>query len=125
MHKPAVKYILYLAVLDEKGVINTIRHILFWNYTGQIKEQHKEKEALKLLQDSVATMNGHIDGLLRAEINTNIAGGYDLVFYAEFIDEAALKNFMEHPLHVAHRERCREIVTDRLCGDIRSESAVS
>ena len=47
--------------------------------------------------------------------------GYDLVFYAEFTDEESLKKFMNHPLHVAHRERCKEIVTDRLCGDIVSE----
>ena len=64
------------------------------------------------------TMNGNIDGLLQAEIGKNIAGGYDLVFYAEFTDEAALKAFMNHPLHVAHRERCKNIVTDRLCGDL-------
>lgn len=29
-----------------------------------------------------------------------------------------LKAFRDHPLHVAHRERCKEIVTDRLCGDL-------
>ena len=54
-------------------------------------------------------------------INRNFAGGYDLVFYAEFADEESLKKFMNHPLHVAHREKCKEIVTDRLCGDIVSE----
>ena len=67
-----------------------IRHILFWNYTEKVKEKHGEEEALR----------------------------YDLVFYAEFTDEAALKAFMNHPLHVAHRERCKNIVTDRLCGDL-------
>ena len=95
-----------------------IRHILFWNYTEKVKEKHGEEEALRFMQDSVATMNGNIDGLLQAEIGKNIAGGYDLVFYAEFTDEAALKAFMNHPLHVAHRERCKNIVTDRLCGDL-------
>ena len=95
-----------------------IRHILFWNYTEKVKEKHGEEEALRFMQDSVVTMNGNIDGLLQAEIGKNIAGGYDLVFYAEFTDEAALKAFMNHPLHVAHRERCKNIVTDRLCGDL-------
>ena len=52
-----------------------IRHILFWNYTDTVKKQHREAEALQFLQDSVATMNGHIDGLLKAEIGTNLAGG--------------------------------------------------
>ena len=48
-----------------------------------------------------------------------MAGGeYDLVFYSELESEAALKNFQNHPLHVAHRERCKDIVTERLCGDL-------
>ena len=57
-----------------------IRHILFWKYTDTVKAEHKEAEALAFLQKAVATMVGHIDGLLCAEINTNTAGGeYDLV----------------------------------------------
>lgn len=45
-----------------KGVDIMIRHILFWNYTDNVKAQHKEEETLKFLQNSVDTMNGHIDG---------------------------------------------------------------
>ena len=102
-----------------KGECIMIRHILFWNYTDNVKAQHKEEETLKFLQNSVDTMNGHIDGLINATIGKNIAGGYDLVFYAEFRDEESLKAFREHPLHVAHRERCKDIVTGRLCGDVK------
>ena len=87
-----------------KGVCIMIRHILFWNYTDNVKAQHKEEESLKFLQNSVDTMN--------------IAGGYDLVFYAELKDVEALKSFQTHPLHMAHKQRCAELVTDRLCGDL-------
>lgn len=66
-------------------------------------------------------MNGHIEGLIRAEIGANTAGGYDLVFYSEFTDAQALAAFRDHPLHVAHRERCADIVTDRLCGDVAAD----
>ena len=45
-----------------------IRHILFWKFTDQVKAEHREAEALAFLQNSVATMDGHIDRLLRAEI---------------------------------------------------------
>ncbi len=45
-----------------------IRHILFWNYTDAVKEKQGEEEALQFMQDSVATMNGKIDGLIQAEI---------------------------------------------------------
>ena len=96
-----------------------ICHILFWNYTDTVMSEHREAEALEFLQTSVATMVGHIDGLLCAEINANTAGGeYDLVFYSELENELALKAFQNNPLHVAHRERCKDLVTDRLCGDI-------
>ena len=62
-----------------KGVGIMIRHILFWNYTDNVKAQHKEEETLKFLQNSVDTMNGHIDGLINATIGKNIAGGYDIL----------------------------------------------
>ena len=88
-----------------------IRHILFWNFTEKVKAEHSEKQSLEFLQRSVATMNGHIEGLIRAEIGANTAGGYDLVFYSEFTDAQALAAFRDHPLHVAHRERCADIVT--------------
>ena len=96
-----------------------IRHILFWNYSDEVKKNHKEKEALEILKKSIDTMDGKIDGLLCIEMEENLAPGYDLVFYTEFRDEKALKDFQNHPLHVAHKERCKEIVQDRLCGDIR------
>ena len=99
-----------------------IRHILFWKYTDAVKAGHREQEALDFLKKSVATMTGRIDGLPCAEINTNTAGGeYDLVFYAELRDEEALRTFRDHPLHVAHRERCKNLVTGRLCGDLETE----
>lgn len=96
-----------------------IRHILFWKFTENVKKEHKEKEAVDFLKKSVDTMNGNIKGLLKSEIGINMAGGeYDLVFYSELENEAALKNFQNHPLHVAHRERCKDVVTERLCGDL-------
>ena len=30
----------------------------------------------------------------------------------------ALKNFQNHPLHEAHKKRCRNLVCERLCGDV-------
>ncbi|MEF2872990.1 MAG: Dabb family protein [Gemmiger qucibialis] len=107
----------------EREVAEMIRHILFWKYTDAVKAQHQEAEALKFLQNSVATMRGRIDGLLCIEIGLNLAGGdYDLIFYAELRDEQALQCFQQHPLHAAHRERCKDLVTARLCGDVRVDT---
>ncbi len=94
-----------------------IRHILFWNYTKEVKEKHLEKETLQKLKDSVKTLE-EIEGLLCVEMEENLAPGYDLVFYSEFENLEALKNFQIHPLHEAHKNRCMNLVCERLCGDI-------
>lgn len=94
-----------------------IRHILFWNYTEEVKKNHKEKEALSKLKESVKTLET-IDGLLCAEMEENFSEGYDLVFYTEFKDKDALEKFQNHPLHIAHKKRCMDLVCDRVCGDI-------
>ena len=78
-----------------------IRHILFWKYTDTVKAEHKEAEALAFLQKS--------------------GGEYDLVFYSELRDADALQAFQNHPLHIAHRERCKALVTDLLCGDMEAD----
>mgnify|MGYP003175049307 CR=1 FL=1 len=36
-------------------------------------------------------------------------------------DADALQAFQNHPLHIAHRERCKALVTDRLCGDMEAD----
>ena len=92
-----------------------IRHILFWNYTKEVKEKQLEKETLQKLKDSVKTLE-EIEGLLCVE--ENLASGYDLVFYSEFENLEALKNFQNHSLHEAHKKRCRNLVCERLCGDV-------
>ena len=35
-----------------------IRHILFWNYTNEVKEIHLEKETLQNFKESVQTVEG-------------------------------------------------------------------
>ena len=104
-----------------------IRHILFWNYTKEVKEKQLEKETLQKLKDSVKTLE-EIEGLLCVEMEENwvlkcyprsgLASVYDLVFYSEFENLEALKNFQNHSLHEAHKKRCRNLVCERLCGDV-------
>ena len=48
-----------------------IRHILFWNYTKEVKENHLEKETLQKLKESVKTLEG-IEGLLCVEMEENL-----------------------------------------------------
>lgn len=98
-----------------------VRHILFWKLKDEFCASDQRAQAMRKLADSVATLRG-IDGLLRAEIGWNEAGGeYNVVFYSEFADQAALEAFRDHPLHVAHRERCAPLVTGRLAGDLLTD----
>lgn len=95
-----------------------VRHILFWKLRPEIKAAGQAEHAVQLLAASAGTLAG-IEGLRRAEVGRNLAGGlYDLIFYAEFDDMAALDDFQEHPLYVAHRERCAPYITGRLAGDL-------
>ena len=55
---------------------------------------------------------------IRVEMEENLTSGYDLVFYSEFENLEALKNFQNHSLHEAHKKRCRNLVCERLCGDV-------
>ena len=88
-----------------------IRHILFWKLQEEYREGEKRREAEARLAASVETL-APIPGLHNAKIGPNLAGGeYDLVFYADLDDR-------DHPLHVAHRERCASLVTGRLAGDL-------
>lgn len=57
-----------------------IRHILFWNYTEKVKEEHTQEESLRFMQQSVATMNGNIEGLLHAEITAILPVAMTLFF---------------------------------------------
>ena len=69
------------------------------------------------LIESVETLKD-IEGLLCVEMEENLSSGYDLVFYSEFENQEALKDFQNHPLHEAHKKRCKDLVCKRLCGDI-------
>lgn len=57
-----------------------IRHILFWNFTEKVKEEHTQEESLRFMQQSVLTMNGNIEGLLHAEITAILPVAYEPCF---------------------------------------------
>lgn len=99
-------------------MVSMVRHILFWKLRDEVREAGQAEYAEQVLSASVKTLLD-IEGLRCAEIGRNLAGGpYDLIFYAEFDDMNALERFRDHPLHVAHRERCAPFVTGRMVGDL-------
>ncbi len=95
-----------------------IRHILFWKLQEEYREGRsavKPKRALR----RPSRRSPPFPACTTQRSASNLAGGeYDLVFYADLDDRDALAAFRDHPLHVAHRERCASLVTGRLAGDL-------
>ena len=56
-----------------------IRHILFWNYTDEVKEKHQEKETLIKLKESVETLKD-IEGLNMIQHNHSLVAIKNISF---------------------------------------------
>ena len=91
-----------------------IRHLVLWSATDKAKAEGLEKVGA-LLNDSAKTMEGKIKGLLKTEVRMNIAATepHQFILYSEFADFADIAPYKNHPLHLAHRERCAPWVTNR------------
>lgn len=95
-----------------------IRHILFWKLQEEYREGEKRREAEARLAGVRRDARPHSRPAQRKDRPEPCGGEYDLVFYADLDDRDALAAFRDHPLHVAHRERCASLVTGRLAGDL-------
>lgn len=94
-----------------------VRHIAMFHLTDAADAYGREK-LLNEMQCSVDNMNGKIPGLIRAELGINVSGGlHDIIMYCEFEDIKSCREFGEHPLHAAHREKMKEFVSDRVWAD--------
>lgn len=94
-----------------------VRHIAMFHLTEAAAEYGIEK-LLKEMRMSVDNMNGRIPGLIKAELGRNVSGGpHDIIMYCEFEDIKSCREFGEHPLHVAHREKMKPYVSDRVWAD--------
>ena len=94
-----------------------IRHIAMFHLTEAADKDGRD-EVFGAMKASVENMNGKIPGLIRAELGLNISGGpHDIIMYCEFEDEKSCRDFGEHPMHAAHREKMKEYVSDRVWAD--------
>lgn len=99
-----------------------IRHILFWKFNEQTRTRQDTGELIRRMDRSARNMVGKIDGLLRAEVGENTAGGrWDFIFYSELTDQAALDAYQNHPLHQAHKQMCAPWLAERLAGDLYTD----
>ena len=104
------------------GMGSMVLNISFWKLREDIRESGQADQAVQVMQASLQTLQG-IEGLCRAELGRNLAGGpYDVVCYIELADMAALERFRDHPLHLAHRERCAPFITSPMQGVLNLET---
>jgi len=96
-----------------------IRHIVFFTLTEKARQEGLEA-ALEKMRRSAENMAEKIPGLLRVELNLNMvkSSSYDLIFYSEFYDLKALEDYQIHPVHVAHKQRFEEYVSNPETADL-------
>ena len=95
-----------------------VKHIILWKLKEDLGEE--EKAAVKAkAKERLEGLVGHIDGLESLTIVTDRlpTSTADLMLDSTFTDEAALKGYAVHPLHVAAAQIMRENAAVRLCLD--------
>lgn len=95
-----------------------VRHIVAWNYRDTMSGDEKIEAGLRikmLLED----LKERIDGIIsiHVEINPLKSSNRCIILNSLFKDEAALKNYQVHPLHVKAGEYVRSVTIDRSCID--------
>ena len=96
-----------------------VKHIILW----QLKDEYSQEEKIQIkaeIKESLESLQGHIPGLL--EIKVQITGlassNADLMLDSSFEDEAALKGYAVHPVHVkVANEKVRPFTKSRSCLD--------
>lgn len=89
-----------------------LEHIVLFDYNENIKKDNEEEKYFKVLNDSVETLKD-IKGVKNIAIKKNLSELSDLVFYVFFDTKDDLLNFQNDPKHLAHKNRCKNIVCNR------------
>lgn len=84
-------------------------HIILFNFSKNVKDNNKEKEAFDLLKVSVLTLL-KIDEVVDAKIYINESSSSDLVFYVKVKDIESLKQYQNNLIHIEHANRMKDLV---------------
>ena len=86
-----------------------IRHIVMWKFRRDLAET--PQQIANEMKTHLESLNGKIDGLIRAEVGVNIketASSYDAVLTADFESWEAMEAYKVNPLHVVISDYCKE-----------------
>lgn len=84
-------------------------HIILFDFSKNVKDNNKEKEAFESLKASVLTLL-KIDEVVDAKIYINESSSSDLVFLVKFKDIDSLIQYQSNPIHMEHANRMKDLV---------------
>ena len=90
-----------------------VKHIVLYTF----KEGVNKEEAVSVIKNQLEPLVGVIPGLSHMEIRAAYQGGMDYALYSEFESREALKNYAEHPAHLAAKEHFWHFLDIRVCAD--------
>lgn len=97
-----------------------VRHIILW----QIKDDADKASVKKNAKEALEALAGKIDGLLSVKVHINglESSNADMMLETSFTDEAALKGYSVHPLHVKAADTyVRPFTKLRVCLDFEDK----
>lgn len=90
-----------------------IKHIVIYT----LKEGVDKVEAVEIIRSVLEPLVGVIPGLTHMEIRAAYQSGMDYALYSEFESREALKNYANHPAHLAAKEHFWHFLDSRVCAD--------
>ena len=98
-----------------------IRHIVFWKLKDSAEGKTKRENGCTI-KEKLEALVGKIEGLISAEVGENYNGGdFDFCLNSTFADDAALKGYQTHPLHLEVRAFVHKVICDRTAVDFEIE----
>ena len=100
-----------------------VRHMIIWTLKDEFSGEEKAriKAGIKAgIKEGLESLHGKIPGMVRIQVMTEglASSNTDLMLDTLFEDEAALKGYSVHPLHVAvANEKVRPFTKIRSCFD--------
>lgn len=96
-----------------------VKHVILWKLKEEYSEE--EKNSIKLgIKEGLEGLKGQIPGLVDIAVNINglASSNADLMLDSSFVDEASLKGYAVHPLHVNVADtKVRPYTASRVCLD--------
>ena len=89
-----------------------VKHIVVYKLCDGVDKN----EAAAFIASKLEPLVGQIPGLLHMEVRA-CYNGMDYALYSHFESAEALKNYSEHPLHLAAKQQFKYLIAQRVCAD--------